>query len=261
MDLEIEGKVALVLGGGGGLGSAAAARLAAEGARVVIADIHTEALDRTAASIAAAGGRCSRLEWDLTDLASVEGHAREIESTAGAVDILVNITGGPPPSEVTGVQGAIWRSSFDHLVLSVITITDCFLPGMRERGWGRVITSTSSGVVEPIRSLGLSNTLRSSLVGWSKTLAREVGTDGVTANVVVPGRIATGRIDFLDHAKAEREGVSVAEVSRASTQSIAAGRYGTPAEYADLIAFLASARASYITGSMVRIDGGMLASV
>jgi 3-oxoacyl-[acyl-carrier protein] reductase len=132
---------------------------------------------------------------------------------------------------------------------------------MRERGWGRVITSTSSGVVAPIPNLGISNALRSSLLGWSKTLAREVARDGVTANIVVPGRIGTDRIRFLDEAKAQREGRSPEDVANESTGSIPAGRYGDPAEYAAAVAFLASERASYITGSVLRVDGGLIPTV
>jgi 3-oxoacyl-[acyl-carrier protein] reductase len=147
------------------------------------------------------------------------------------------------------------------MVLSVIAITDRVLPNMRARHWGRVITSTSSGVVSPIPNLALSNTLRSSLVGWSKTLSREVAKEGITVNIVAPGRIATDRIKFLDQAKAKREGRTVEDVMDESTASIPAGRLGKPEEYGDVVAFLASERAAYITGSIVRVDGGMIASI
>ncbi|TIT50663.1 MAG: SDR family oxidoreductase, partial [Mesorhizobium sp.] len=125
----------------------------------------------------------------------------------------------------------------------------------------RIITSTSSGVVTPIPNLGMSNALRMTLVGWSKTLAAEVGRDGITANNVLPGRIATGRISFLDEQKAKREGRSVEEVAAQSTASIPVGRYGRPQEYGDAVTFLASPRASYITGSVIRIDGGLIPSI
>jgi 3-oxoacyl-[acyl-carrier protein] reductase len=147
------------------------------------------------------------------------------------------------------------------MVMSVIAITDRVLPGMRQRKWGRVITSTSSGVVAPIPNLGISNALRLALVGWSKTLAGEVGRDGVTANIVLPGRIATQRIQFLDSQRAKRENRSVEDVAAASVASIPVGRYGRPEEYGDMVAFLASTRASFITGSVIRVDGGMIASV
>lgn len=155
----------------------------------------------------------------------------------------------------------MWAKHFNSMVLSVIAITDRALPGMRRRKWGRIITSTSSGVVAPIPNLGISNALRLSLVGWSKTLAREVGGDGITSNIVLPGRVATSRILFLDRQKAEREGRSVEAVTDESVASIPVGRYGHPKEYGDTVAFLASGRASYITGSVVRVDGGLIASI
>jgi 3-oxoacyl-[acyl-carrier protein] reductase len=147
------------------------------------------------------------------------------------------------------------------MVLGVIALTDRVLPGMREQSWGRIITSTSSGVVSPIPNLGVSNALRMSLVGWSKTLAREVGGDGVTVNIVLPGRIATRRITQLDEARAEREGRTVAEVQAASTATIPLGRYGRPEEYGAMVAFLAGDGASYVTGSTIRIDGGLIPAI
>ena len=134
-------------------------------------------------------------------------------------------------------------------------------PGMHERKFGRIVTSTSSGVVAPIANLGLSNALRMTLLGWSKTLAREVGRDGITSNIVLPGRVATARIQFVDEQKAQREGRAVADVASESNASIPVGRYGDPQEYADVVAFLASRNASYVTGSVVRVDGGLLANV
>ncbi|HEX5934201.1 MAG TPA: SDR family oxidoreductase [Pseudorhizobium sp.] len=261
MDLGLKGKVALVLGGGGGLGGAIARTLAAEGAAVAVADIDLNAAAATASEISTKGGAAHAQRWDLGDIEAIPQNVASIEKALGPVDILVNITGGPPPTLVSGQNADSWRSYFDSMVLSVIAVTDAVLPGMRDRKWGRVITSTSSGVISPIPNLGLSNALRGSLLGWSKTLAGEVGRDGITANIVLPGRVATKRISFLDEQKARREGKAVEDVSAASTASIPVGRYGDPQEYADVVVFLASARASYLTGSVIRVDGGLISSI
>jgi 3-oxoacyl-[acyl-carrier protein] reductase len=261
MDLGIRGRTALVLGGGGGLGGAIAEALAAEGVKIAVADIDPAAVERSARKIEARGGESLGLAWDLSDLTVIDKNVSAIESRFGPVDVLVNITGGPPPTPAAGQDPNLWSKHFQAMVLSVITITDRVLPNMKTRAWGRIITSTSSGVVAPIPNLGLSNSLRLALVGWSKTLAREVARDGITSNIILPGRIATDRIRFLDEAKAKREGRSVESVSAESTGSIPIGRYGNPEEYADTVAFLASSRASYITGSVIRVDGGLIASI
>jgi 3-oxoacyl-[acyl-carrier protein] reductase len=261
MNLGIGGKTALVLGGGGGLGRAISKSLAEEGANVAVADINAGAVAETEAEIGMLGVRSVGLTWDLADLGVVDARIAEIENKLGPVDILVSLTGGPPPTPAAGQAPEVWLKYFQSMVLSVIAITDRVLPKMRERQWGRIITSTSSGVVAPIPNLGISNALRVSLVGWSKTLAREVAKDGVTANIIVPGRIATGRTKFLDESKAKREGRTVEEVSAESTGTIPLGRYGTPEEYADVVAFLASERAAYVTGTSIRVDGGLIASL
>jgi len=258
MDLGLQGKTALVLGGGGGLGRAIATSLAAEGASIAVAGRHAESVEGTRAII---HGKTLGLVWDLAELSQIDAHVSRIEKEWGPVDILVNNTGGPPPTTASGQDPDLWLKQFQAMVLSLIAITDRVLPNMKARSWGRIITSTSAGVISPIPNLALSNTLRASLVGWSKTLASEVAKYGITANIVAPGRIATNRIKFLDEAKAKREGRSVEEVTAESLTAIPAGRLGKPEEYGDAVAFLASERAAYITGSIIRVDGGMIPAI
>lgn len=261
MDLGLKGKTALVLGAGGGLGGAIARALAREGARVAVGDVNAEALSGTVKDIETAGGEALPVAWDLADVNAVDGVVKQIEARFGPVDILVNNTGGPPPTPAFGQEPAVWSKNFQAMVVSVIALTDRVLPKMRERRWGRIVTSTSSGVIAPIPNLAISNALRLSLVGWAKSLARDVARDGVTVNVVVPGRIATARTKFLDEARAKREGKTVDQVSAESTATIPVGRYGRPDEYGDAVAFLASDRAAFITGTTLRVDGGMIASI
>jgi 3-oxoacyl-[acyl-carrier protein] reductase len=261
MDLGLKGKTALVLGGGGGLGRAIAKSLVTEGANVAVAGIGSTSIDGTVADLKAIGGRCIGLIWDLADLSVINTNISKIENELGPIDILINNTGGPPPASAAGQDSALWSKQFQAMVLSVIAISDRVLPDMKSRGWGRILTSTSSGVISPIPNLAISNALRLALVGWSKTLSREVGKDGITANIVVPGRIGTSRVATLDNAKAKREGRSVEEVAAESQDTIPLGRYGKPEEYADVVVFLASERAAYITGSIIRVDGGMVPSI
>lgn len=261
MDLGIAGKTALVLGAGGGLGSAIARAMAREGANVALGDINLEAAQAAVATIRANGGDAEAIAWDLAEISSIDTNIRKVEGRFGSVDILVNLTGGPPPGSIMGQDPETWRKYFESMVLPIFAVADRVIPTMQDKKWGRIVTSTSSGVVSPISNLGLSNSLRLSLVGWSKTLAKEVGRDGITTNIVVPGRIATQRITFLDQQKAQRERKSVEEVRAESVESIPVGRYGDPDEYADAVAFLVSSRAAYITGSVVRVDGGLIAGI
>jgi 3-oxoacyl-[acyl-carrier protein] reductase len=261
MDFGLQGKTALVLAGGGGLGRAISLSLAREGAKIAVAGKGAESIGGTQSALAAIGGKSIGLVWDLADLAQIDGNVSKVESQLSPVDILVNNTGGPPPATASHQDPALWSKQFQAMVLSVIAITDRVLPNMRARHWGRVITSTSSSVVAPIPNLAISNALRLSLVGWSKTLANEVAKDGITANIVLPGRIATDRIKFLDESRAKRENRSAEDVLAESLANIPMGRLGKLEEYGDVVAFLASERAAYITGSIIRVDGGMIPSI
>lgn len=261
MDLGIKGKTALVLGASGGLGSAIAQVLAAEGAAVALAGRNRDVMNAQVARIESEGGRAIAESFDLADLESARALVTRCGGEFGSIDILVNLSGGPPPTMAAGVPPQQWLKEFQAMVASLIYVTDLVLPGMRERRWGRVITSTSSGVVAPIPNLGISNTLRPALLGWSKTLAREVACDGITVNVIIPGRIATGRVRQLDSGRASREGRPLEEVEKNSMASIPIGRYGDPLEFANAVAFLASSKASYITGTTMRVDGGLIPNI
>ena len=261
MDLGIKNKTALVFGSGSGLGRAMAVSLGKEGAKVALAGRNVANLEETAKIIKAAGGQAYCIAWDLGNLSAIDELFTKIEKNLGPVDILVNNTGGPPPATAAGQSTALWIEKFQEMVLSVIAITDRAIPGMKQRGWGRIITSTSSGAIIPIANLGISNTLRASLHAWSKTLSRELAPHGITANIIVPGRIATDRIRFLDESRAKRENISLETVEADSLKSIPIGRLGRPEEYGDTAAFLASQPASYITGSVIRVDGGNIPNI
>jgi 3-oxoacyl-[acyl-carrier protein] reductase len=261
MDLGLKNKTALVLAGGGGLGRAIAISLANEGANIAIAGVHRASIEATQAELAPACVKSIILEWDLADLTVIDGNICRVEQELGLVDILINNTGGPPPTTAAGQSVELWTKHFQSMVLSIIATTDRVLPAMKERRWGRILTSTSSGVIAPIPNLGLSNALRASLVNWSKTLAREVAPFDIAVNVVAPGRIATNRTKALDQARAQREGRAIEEIVAENERAIPIGRYGRTEEYGDVVAFLASPRAAYITGSIIRVDGGMIASI
>jgi 3-oxoacyl-[acyl-carrier protein] reductase len=262
MDLELQGKRALVLASSGGLGLGIATALVGEGAHVLLSARSGEKLAEAAGRLTEAGpGRADYVEIDLSDRTAAEVLFTAAQSKLGGVDILVNNTGGPPPGAIEGQPEEVWRSQFDTMVLRLISLTNLCLPGMRERGWGRVLTVASSGVVQPIPNLSISNTIRSALVGWNKSLSSEVASAGITVNILAPGRIATARTAALDEAAAKRQGKSVEEVQAASRGTIPAGRYGTVEEFGAVAAFLVSGPASYVTGSVIRCDGGSIRSV
>ena len=261
MDLGIKGKVALVLASSRGLGQAMAVSLAREGVKVAVTGRSLEGLQKSVELIQAAGGTALALNWDLSDASVINALVTRVEKELGPIDILINNTGGPPPTPAAGQDPALWQKSFNDMVLSLIAITDRVLPGMRQRKWGRIITSTTSGAIAPIKNLAISNTLRAALLAWSKTLATEVAADGVTVNIIMPGRIATDRLRQLDEAKAKRDGADYEDVVMQMIKQIPVGRYGDPKEYGDTAAFLASQNASFITGSVMRVDGGQIQAI
>jgi len=261
MDLGIKGKVALVMASSRGLGQAMAVSLAREGVKVAVTGRNSEGLKQSVELIEAAGGKAIALNWDLTDASVIDGLVAQVEKELGPIDILINNTGGPPPTLAAGQDPALWQKSFNDMVLSLIAITDRVLPGMRQRKWGRIITSTTSGAIAPIKNLAISNTLRAALLAWSKTLATEVAGDGVTVNIIMPGRVATDRLRQLDEAKAKREGSNYDDVVKDMLKKIPMGRYGDPKEYGDAATFLASQNASFITGTVMRVDGGQIQAI
>lgn len=260
MDLNIADRTALVLGASRGLGAAIARALSAEGARVLAAARTPDQIVAWKAGLPA--GQAALIEpmkVDISQISDIDGLADSL--LPHGVDILINNTGGPPISSAQAALREQWTTNFEAMAANLFHLTQRLLPPMRERRWGRIITITSSGIEQPIPQLALSTGIRLAVAGWSKALATEIAADGVTVNVVLPGRIATERVYSLDQNAAERSGVSVDEAARIAAESIPIKRYGTPEEFADTVAFLASARASYITGSKIRVDGGSIRTI
>jgi 3-oxoacyl-[acyl-carrier protein] reductase len=256
MDLMLDDKVALVCGASQGLGLAIAQALAAEGAAVALLARNADKLEAEAQAIRQSGGRAMAAPADLGDWDSVAGALASVRREFGEPDILVNNSGPPPPIDVTRVEPELWRTQFEAMVLTLMRLTEAVLPAMRRRGFGRILTVASTSIVAPIPNLAISNALRAALALWMKTLAGQVAADGVTVNLVLPGSFATARLASMNRMAAEAEGVSVEERAARATAAIPARRYGRPSEFADMTAFLASPRAAYVTGTMVRIDGG-----
>jgi 3-oxoacyl-[acyl-carrier protein] reductase len=250
MDLGIEGKTALVMAASRGIGKGIAGALAREGARVAISSRSEQALQAAAEEI---GGEVRAFPADTGDLDRLRTLPGEVAEALGPIEILVTNTGGPPGGAALDSSLEEWDQAFRSLVLAPRVLIEEVLPGMRERGWGRIVNVSSSSIREPIPGLMLSNANRMAAVGLLKTLADEVAGDGITVNTVATGMFATDRL-------ADRHG-SLEAAEAAAGERIPAGRLGQPNEYGDLVAFLCSERAAYLTGAVIPLDGGLLRSV
>jgi 3-oxoacyl-[acyl-carrier protein] reductase len=249
MDLGLEGRVALVMGASQGIGRGIAESLADEGARVAIASRSEEKLVAVAGEIR---GEVQPFVADTTDLDGLARLPADVADALGPVEVLVTNTGGPPLGGALDHRLDDWEIAYRSLVLAPRVLIEAVLPGMRERGWGRIVNVGSSSTREPIPGLNLSNSHRMAAVGFFKTLAREVAAEGITVNTVATGRFATERL-------ASNVG-SIEAAEEAARAEVPARRLGQADEYGDLVAFLCSERASYITGAVIPIDGGLLRS-
>lgn len=257
MDLGLKGRVAIVAASSRGLGKACALELAREGATVVICARDAERLMATADEIrAATGAEVFPLAIDLTDPAQIAHLANETLRRYGRIDVLVTNNGGPPPGYFDELDDETWLYAHQLTLLSAARLIRAVLPAMRVQQWGRIINITSVSVKQPIDNLLLSNVYRLGVVGLAKTLAAQLAADGITINNVAPGYTRTDRVLELAQARAQRQGKTVEEILAETTDRFPMKRMGEPEELAALVAFLASERASYITGTTIQVDGG-----
>jgi 3-oxoacyl-[acyl-carrier protein] reductase len=249
MDLGLDRRVALVMGASRGIGRGIASALGREGARVAVASRSRERLHEATASM---DGEPTPFVADAADLDRIAELPGEVEAALGPIEILVLNTGGPPLGGALDHEMDEWERAYRSLVLAPRVLCGAIVPGMRERGWGRIVNVGSSSTREPIPGLNLSNAHRMAAVGFLKTLSREIAADGITVNTVATGRFATDRL------AANAGSIEAAEA--AAREEVPAGRLGRPEEYGDLVAFLCSERAAYLTGAVIPLDGGMLRS-
>lgn len=259
MDLGIRGRVAVVCGSSQGLGRAVAEALAEEGARVVVNSRSPEKLAATRKAIAdATGAEVEAVAANLTDPQAVTALIEGAEKAFGQVDILVTNTGGPPSGPFESHTAEVWREAIERNFESVVNLVRATLPGMKERGWGRILNVTSISVKQPVAGLILSNSIRAGVTGFARTIANEAAPFGVTVNNILPGFTRTERLVDLAEAISKREGGNVEDAYAGWESEIPMGRVGEPHEFAALAAFLCSEKASYITGQSVAVDGGWI---
>jgi 3-oxoacyl-[acyl-carrier protein] reductase len=258
MDLGLEGKRAWVLGASSGLGRATAARLAAEGASVAISSRTEENLRAVAGAI----GGAAVVPLDVSaGRAAIEAAAERVASELGGIDIVVSNHGGPPVGRFDDIDDDTFVAAFQLVLASAWRVTKAAVPHLRRAGGGVIVYVTSSSTKEIIPNLLLSNTMRTGVVGMMKTLSHELAGDGIRLLCAAPGRIATERVLSLDTFSAERQGITPAEARQAAERDIPLGRYGEAEEFGDVVAFACSARASYVSGTTLLVDGAKLVGV
>lgn len=259
MDLEIAGKTALVCAASRGIGRACAEALSADGARVAICARDAASLAEAAARISAKTGHpVLPVRADLADAREVDALVAETVRSLGPVDILVTNAGGPPAGGFSQADDDAWLRAFHLTFLSAVRCIRRCLPGMIERRSGRIVLLASFSVKQPIDNLIQSNAVRAAVAGLAKTLSRETAEHGVTVNTVCPGYVLTERLRSLIGKRARENRVSLEDAMEAATAEIPAGRFGTPEEIGSVVAFLASGRASYVTGATIQVDGGLV---
>jgi 3-oxoacyl-[acyl-carrier protein] reductase len=257
MDFGLKGKVALVAGGSQGLGLAVALDFAREGAKVAICALDDPHLPAAAEAIRkAAGGEVFAIPADVSDLEQAKNFVRKSAEHFGTVDILVNNAGGPPSMSFLEIDDELWLRGCRLNLLSTIVMTREAVPIMKEKRWGRIINMTSIAVKQPIDGLILSNTVRSGVIGFAKSLSNEVASFNITVNSVCPGYTMTDRVRNLSKVVAEKQGTTPEAIVEKWASEIPMRRIGTPEEFASLVVYLASQQAGYITGAAIQIDGG-----